>query len=713
MTKLFISTDLHTGTSGDIVASKELEAIQQLAKEKNEQVIIFGYKDIHPVPNKLDDFPFFIDALTLHKLASTDLTGITLAHFYGGCYPQTIKYLKSKSIKMTYTCVMHNREISIKEHEYLFGENSFPYKHIKDRQLYQLYVVDSIKNIDIVITPGNAPKQSLLEEGAEKVEIIPHGCNIPENNKIKPLPKEFRIGYLGAYGPDKGIRYLINAWESLNYQESTLIFAGTKSESLEPFIRRFTPHARYHLTGFISYVEDFYNYISIYIQPSATEGFGMETIEAMSYGRPVIVSSGAGSADCVANGENGFVVPGRNAEAIAEKIKYFKNHPEEIERMGKNARQKSFNYSWDNVKQRYINTWKNLLNNVDSTHATYEAIPTIDKIAELDIMGIGIAAFGDYLMTDNLLTSIITKTNGIKDKDYQILVIDDGTPDINIVTNLENICKKHKVRLIRNNENRGIPYTFNKIVQNLNTELITIFNNDITIQDPNWLKVAQYFLTQNDKIGTVGFPLTEETNSPTNIPDENNDKPKLVFTSANAAFSFRKSVFGKVINPDNSIGFWEDLVSFFEDTHFCFKLVELGYYNYMMTWPFMTHGSSATFRKYPEMYLRHVDWAKIEKDINGNKNEYISTIKNSKRTPEEYKIDSVIIYMININDNNTQTVVERVNRLQFSRYMFSKYWKIPYDDLLEHANEFGNQIFGDYSNNKTVKWLQNSKVVKT
>lgn len=353
--KLFISTDLETGTSGDIVASKELEAMRMLASENNEGVTVLTSNDIAPIRNGLPDIPFLIDYLTLDRLSNLDLSEIDLAHMYGGTYTQTVRFLKSKGIKTTYTCLMHDRNISIEEHEKFIG--SYPFSHVKDNRLWTMYI-GTIKETDIVITPGNAPKDILLREGCKRVEIIPHGCDIPD--KVEPIPENFNVGYLGAIGPDKGLIYLIKAWEMLNYNDSILIFAGNQTENLSPFIRQFTNAGKFHLMGKIKYINQLYNNISVYIQPSTTEGFGMEVPEAMAHGRPVICSIGAGSADIVENNLNGFVVHRRDPKAIADKIDYLKNNPKVLKEMGQRAREKSMNYSWDKIKDTYINLWKSL-----------------------------------------------------------------------------------------------------------------------------------------------------------------------------------------------------------------------------------------------------------------------------------------------------------------------------------------------------------------
>jgi len=362
MTNLFISTDLNTTNSGDITCRNELRFLKSLGDD----VIELGFNEIHPSNNKLPDVPFLTDYITLHMLFDMDLSKIKLCHFYGGNYAATVKYLKANGVKVTMTEMFHDRKVSISEHEKLYGEGSYPFQHVKDDKLYKM-LIGGIEDVDVIITGGEGPKKTILRDCPKaRVEVISHGCNPPDQDKIKPFPKQFRVGYLGAYGPDKGIRYLIEGWSQLNLQDdSILILAGSQSLNLEPFIKAFSTNvgAKYHLAGYINDVADFYNKISLYIQPSTTEGFGLETTEAMSFGRPVICSSGAGSASCITDGEDGFVVPAINSEAIAEKIKYFKDHPDEIIRMGKNARSKSLDITWDKMGEKYIKIWKDLLKN--------------------------------------------------------------------------------------------------------------------------------------------------------------------------------------------------------------------------------------------------------------------------------------------------------------------------------------------------------------
>lgn len=353
MDKIYCSTDLGVNSSGGTVVNHELEALKSI-----DSVIEIGFKDTHPLSFGLPDVPFLIDYFTLKKLLTMDLSGIDLAHFYGGCYTESIKFLKRKGVKTTYTIMWHDRKISIEEHDKIYGDGTYPFIYVKDDKLFELYT-GGIREADCVIATGTVPKDLMLKKGARRVEIVPLGCDIPEYSE--PLPEMFNVGYLGAVGPDKGLVYLIRAWHILNYGDSTLIFAGNQSQMVPQFINKYANGGKYHIMGYVQQPADLYNKCSVYVQPSTTEGFGMEVIEAMSYGRPVIVSDGAGAADCVTDGIDGFVVPKKNPVAIAEKIDWCKNHPNELREMGKNAREKSFQYSWEMTKHKYVKLWRSLI----------------------------------------------------------------------------------------------------------------------------------------------------------------------------------------------------------------------------------------------------------------------------------------------------------------------------------------------------------------
>lgn len=77
---------------------------------------------------------------------------------------------------------------------------------------------------------------------------------------------------------------------------------------------------------------------SVYVLPSYREGVPVSTQEAMAMGRAVITTDVPGCRQTVVDGVNGFLVPPRDAQALAEKMEMFIAQPELIATMGHASR---------------------------------------------------------------------------------------------------------------------------------------------------------------------------------------------------------------------------------------------------------------------------------------------------------------------------------------------------------------------------------------
>jgi glycosyltransferase involved in cell wall biosynthesis len=192
--------------------------------------------------------------------------------------------------------------------------------------------------------------------GCNKITVVPHGCELMRPSKR--YPKTFTVGYLGQIGPDKGLIYLLQAWNKLGYKDAVLQIAGRQSMGLLPLTRQMKK-GHINLMGYVKSIENFYNSCNIYVQPSVTEGFGIEILEAINCHRPVVVSDGAGGADCV-NG-CGLVVPKRNIDELAGAIDKLKTDQETFAFMANNCAENSRRYTWDKIRAEYQKVWKEVL----------------------------------------------------------------------------------------------------------------------------------------------------------------------------------------------------------------------------------------------------------------------------------------------------------------------------------------------------------------
>lgn len=109
--------------------------------------------------------------------------------------------------------------------------------------------------------------------------------------------------------------------------------------------------------GHVNNVSEWIDRASVFVLPSYyREGVPRSTQEAMAIGRAIITTNVPGCRETVINGVNGFLVPKWNPEALAEKMIYFIEYPEQIEKMGyesyKIAQEK---FDADKVNKRLIN----------------------------------------------------------------------------------------------------------------------------------------------------------------------------------------------------------------------------------------------------------------------------------------------------------------------------------------------------------------------
>lgn len=108
--------------------------------------------------------------------------------------------------------------------------------------------------------------------------------------------------------------------------------------------------------GHVDNVKDWIANCHVFVLPSYREGVPRSTQEAMAIGRAVISTDVPGCRETVEHGVNGFLVAKWNPEALAKKMIYFIEHPEQIEKMGcesyKIAQDK---FDAEKVNQRLLN----------------------------------------------------------------------------------------------------------------------------------------------------------------------------------------------------------------------------------------------------------------------------------------------------------------------------------------------------------------------
>lgn len=138
----------------------------------------------------------------------------------------------------------------------------------------------------------------------------------------KAFKKLLTVGRLSEV---KGHRYLICAVNRIRQRhpgiEVKIAGHGELKSSLERYVidKGLVGHVRF--VGEQKNVEALMHEADVFVFPSLHEGFGLALVEAMACGLPVIATEAVKSNDLIEDGKSGFLVPVKDAEAIAEKVK--------------------------------------------------------------------------------------------------------------------------------------------------------------------------------------------------------------------------------------------------------------------------------------------------------------------------------------------------------------------------------------------------------
>ncbi len=99
----------------------------------------------------------------------------------------------------------------------------------------------------------------------------------------------------------------------------------------------------------------------VFLFPSETETFGNVTLEAMASALPCVNADATGSRSLVVNGETGFIVPPRDAERFAARIREIAADKALRVQLGEAARARALTFSWDESMAKLLGHYRDLV----------------------------------------------------------------------------------------------------------------------------------------------------------------------------------------------------------------------------------------------------------------------------------------------------------------------------------------------------------------
>jgi glycosyltransferase involved in cell wall biosynthesis len=258
------------------------------------------------------------------------------------------------------THMLYQRAILLEEYARFGLRKTVVHPQVVERELQEY------QEADFISIPSQFVKGTFLQYGIPEKKLIqiPYGVNL---HHFYPVPKEdntFRIIHCANLSLRKGVPYLLQAFAELRLKDAELWLIGNVTDEVKPFLSRFGSPSVI-LKGEFPETE-LHKYMSqgsVFCLASIEEGLAMVQPMAMACGLPVICTTNTGGADIVRDGQDGFIVPIRDVNALKEKILFFYENPEACQTMGESARMRvQAGFSWSDHGQKMISAYQKILN---------------------------------------------------------------------------------------------------------------------------------------------------------------------------------------------------------------------------------------------------------------------------------------------------------------------------------------------------------------
>lgn len=264
--------------------------------------------------------------------------------------------------------------------EHLYGtwakflNRIFNRKRVEERRKSDEFVTENLKNTKKIIVSSEILKQDYMKNfniPEDKFVIIPPPVFLQKKTSVVAAPSDnFTFGISAVGFERKGGYVTLDAIGRLKRK-----FKNFKVIIIYPKVDFFIKTIIF-LKGLNKYVEfipcqenmeDFYTKIDALLMPSKLEPFGMVATEAMSFGKPVIISSISGATDVVDDGVNGFIAGCEEdfAKNLAVAMQKMVEMPAlEYKKMSENAIESVKEFDILTFTRKYINLMESLKNKI-------------------------------------------------------------------------------------------------------------------------------------------------------------------------------------------------------------------------------------------------------------------------------------------------------------------------------------------------------------
>lgn len=198
-----------------------------------------------------------------------------------------------------------------------------------------------------------------LKEG----DLLRQTVSLAEKTELRKklgIREEKCIVSVGQFIRRKGYDVLLDALAEADRSVGCYIVGGVPTEEYLAQVERLGL-INVHFVGFKQKAElaQYYMAADAFVLPTREDIWGLVINEAMAYGLPVITTDRCiAGLELVKNGENGYIVPVGDVQALAHRIQDLLEDPACLASMGEKSLQTIRSYTIEGMAERHVQVWK-------------------------------------------------------------------------------------------------------------------------------------------------------------------------------------------------------------------------------------------------------------------------------------------------------------------------------------------------------------------
>jgi len=185
-----------------------------------------------------------------------------------------------------------------------------------------------------------------------KMQIIPYGAPDPQPFYKRSTNRPLKVLYVGSLTQRKGLSYLFDAVAPFK-DRMTLTLIGRKVGNCRALDQALGQHQYFPSLPHAEILEQMRHH-DLLVFPSLFEGFGLVLTEALSCGLPIIATAHTAAPDLITDKKEGFIIPIRDSQAIAQKFEWALDNPDGLAAMQHAAWELSKRLSWESYRKSLI-----------------------------------------------------------------------------------------------------------------------------------------------------------------------------------------------------------------------------------------------------------------------------------------------------------------------------------------------------------------------